>query len=241
MLGGELKQKSPALEPVVDSVVDSSSALTLEQRRALHRVQAKANAIIRGCTAADADGSGKVSTAVFVSSLHSCDLYLTDEDRYHVLTAVGEEGGTVKYPGIVFAITNYINGHHNPVEIPQYDANPSRRQPPVVERMGTHNNLDVGPNSDEGGIDQFSYLKIDAPAPPKIRQRESNITKESVLKEGLKDAAWNVSSLADRVHFSRNKNDDEGINLQLGRDVANILFMERPGESLEKSECDEAL
>ena len=117
----------------------------------------------------------------------------------------------------------------------------AERQPPVVERMGTHNNLDVGPNSDEGGIDQFSYLKIDAPAPPKIRQRESNITKESVLKEGLKDAAWNVSSLADRVHFSRNKNDDEGINLQLGRDVANILFMERPGESLEKSECDEAL
>ena len=49
-----------------------------------------------------------------------------------------------------------------------------------------------------------------------------------MLKEGLKDVGWNVSSLADRVQFSRNKNNDADINHQLARDVANILFMERP-------------
>ena len=223
LLGGKLKKQGLT---VTEDIVDESSALTLEHRRTLHHVQTKANAIIRGCTATDTDGVGKVSTSVFVKALHACDVYMTDEDRYHILTAVGEKGGMVKYPGIVFAITNYINGHHKPVEVPQYDASPKR--PSTIQKMGTHSNLDVGPEDEEGGIDQFVYLKIDAPAPETIRMRESNITKESVLKEGLKDVNWNISSLADRVHFSRNKTNDADINHQLTKDVANILFMERP-------------
>ncbi|GMH82115.1 hypothetical protein TL16_g09150 [Triparma laevis f. inornata] len=239
LLGGELKKKNepnPADAFLAEQPhqPDPSSTLSLEHRRALHHVQAKANSIIRGCTAADADGEGVVNTGIFLNALKAVEIYVSEQEQYHVLTAVKEMGGKVKYPSIVFNIDDYIRAHEAAVEIPQYSP---KRGPAAAgkgtgvavedHKMGTHMNMDEG--GEEGGIDQFEYLRINAPTPTKIRVRTSKTNEESVLKE---DLAWNVSSLADRVHYSRNSENNQDINLQLTRDLCNILFMERPAVAM---------
>ncbi|GMH81618.1 hypothetical protein TrST_g8916 [Triparma strigata] len=241
LLGGELKKKeetNPADSYLAEHLPDPSSTLSLEHRRTLHHVQAKANSIIRGCTAADADGEGVVSTSVFLNALKAVEIFITDQEQYHVLTAVKETAGKVKYPSIVFNIDDYIRAHEAAVEIPQYSPRRSEPEPTPAgkgtgvavsdHKMGTHMNYDMG-EDDDAGIDQFGYLRINAPSPKKIRVRSSKTNEESVLKE---DLAWNVSSLADRVHYSRNSENNQDINLQLTRDVANILFMERPAVAM---------
>lgn len=193
LLGGELKKKNepnPADAFLAEQPhqPDPSSTLSLEHRRALHHVQAKANSIIRGCTAADADGEGVVNTGIFLNALKAVEIYVSEQEQYHILTAVKEMGGKVKYPSIVFNIDDYIRAHEAAVEIPQYSP---KRGPAAAgkgtgvavedHKMGTHMNLDEG--GEEGGIDQFAYLRINAPTPTKIRVRTSKTNEESVLKE----------------------------------------------------------